>query len=361
MDSLVKQNIIKKNKIIVDIGSKYIKVLSVHYAAKKITVTDAQRIDSTAMFQYGINYAEIARAVSRAVKSKKNYEISVSLPTNLVESKIITIKNKKQSDIPKLIEKEYSSFGRVSPLTHIVDYAYLGKREESGDTVHYCLIAAVHKNTMQQLVEAFEGCKLKITTVSSAIYDMICLSSLYHDDYENLNRLMIDFGASGTRFVAFSEGIPVYSRSIDTGFNSYVERLFAVQEAAGKPDIIKALSGVGEVSLLTSEHVNKYFKNLDKSIYFQTVADVSSKLMDELLRILTLCENNGVSITKIIYGGSVIGGFDKRLKQIGIEIEKFDLDMCGEMQAKDFLLWIEEISVGSLYYSALGLAVSTML
>ena len=88
---------------------------------------------------------------------------------------------------------------------------------------------------------------------------------------------------------------------------------------------------------------------------------VSSKLMDELQRVLELCGNNGVTITKIIYGGSVIGGFDKRLKQIGIEVEKFDLDMCGEMQAKDFLLWIEEISVGSLYYSALGLATGTML
>ena len=140
-----------------------------------------------------------------------------------MESKIITIKNKKQSDIPKLIEKEYSVFSRVSTLTHVVDYAYLGKKEDNGDTVHYCLLAAVHKNTMLQLVEAFEENKLKITTVSFPIYDMICLSSLYQDDYDHLNRLMIDFGVGGTRVVAFSDGIPVYSRNIDIGFHTYVQ------------------------------------------------------------------------------------------------------------------------------------------
>lgn len=361
MDSLVKRNIVKKHKIIVDIGSKYIKVLVVHYAAKKVTVTDAQKIDSIPMFQDGINYLEIARAVSKAVNMKKKYEVSVSLPIELVESKIITIKNKKQSDIPKLIEKEYSAISRVSSLTHVVDYAYLGKKDDNGDTVHYCLLAAVHKNIMLQLVEAFEECKLKITTVTFPIYDMICLSSLYHDDYEHLNRLMVDFGVNGTRVVAFSDDIPVYSRNIDVGFNTYVEKLFSAQGTVGKPDIIKTLAAIGEVSLLTNEHVSKYFKELDKSVYFQSVADVSSKLISELQRVIELCENNGVGITKIIYGGSGINGFDKRLKQLGVEIEKFDLDMCGIKEGENFLLWIEEINVGSLYYNALGLAVNTML
>ena len=113
--------------------------------------------------------------------------------------------------------------------------------------------------------------------------------------------------------------------------------------------------------MLTNEHAGKYFKELDKSVYFQSVADVSSKLIGELQRIIELCDNNGVSITKIIYGGSVINSFDKRLKQLGLEVEKFDLDMCGEKEGENFLLWIEEINVGSLYYNALGLAVNTML
>ena len=38
MDILIKNNIIKKNKLIVDVGMYETKVLEVHYEAKKITV-----------------------------------------------------------------------------------------------------------------------------------------------------------------------------------------------------------------------------------------------------------------------------------------------------------------------------------
>jgi len=361
MDFLIKKNIIKKSKVIVDIGSKYIKMLEVHYAGKKITITNAQKIDSTAMFQDDINYSDMAKEISKAIGEQKKCEVSVSLPAHLVESKIVTVKNKKQTDIPKLMEKEYAAMGRATPLTHILDYAYLGKKEENSDTVHYCLISAVHKNTMEQLVEAFLEYGLKITTVTFPTYNMICLSSLYYNDYENLNRLMIDFGNSGTRVVAFSGGIPVYARNLDIGFQTYVEKLSAEQNLVGTPDIIKALTNVGESSLLENQQTQQYFNQLDKGVYYEAIDHVSSRLIGELERIIELCENNGIGITKIIYGGSVIDGFDKRLKHLGFEVEKFDLDMCDDMQAKDFLLWIEEISVGSLYYNALGLAVSTML
>ena len=38
------------------------------------------------------------------------------------------------------------SFGRVNPITHVLDYAFLGKREEQGDSVSYYLISAVQKS-----------------------------------------------------------------------------------------------------------------------------------------------------------------------------------------------------------------------
>ena len=185
MDFLIKKNIIKKSKVIVDIGSKYIKVLEVHYAGKRVSVTNAQKIDSTAMFQDDINYSDMAKEIRKAIGEQKKCEVSVSLPAHLVESKIITVKNKKQTDIPKLMEKEYTSMGRVTPLTHILDYAYLGKKEENSDTMHYCLNSAEHKNTMEQLVGAFLENGLKITTITFPTYNMICLSILYLNDYEN--------------------------------------------------------------------------------------------------------------------------------------------------------------------------------
>ena len=46
MDVLIKNNIIKKNKLIVDIGMFETKVLEAHYEAKKITIINAKTIDS---------------------------------------------------------------------------------------------------------------------------------------------------------------------------------------------------------------------------------------------------------------------------------------------------------------------------
>ena len=46
MDALIKNNIIKKNKLAVDIGTYAARVLEIHYAAKKVTVTASKEINS---------------------------------------------------------------------------------------------------------------------------------------------------------------------------------------------------------------------------------------------------------------------------------------------------------------------------
>ena len=69
MDFLIKKNIIKKNKIIVDIGSKYIKVLEVHYAGKNYP--SPMHKNSAAMFQDDINYTDMAKEISKQSASKE--------------------------------------------------------------------------------------------------------------------------------------------------------------------------------------------------------------------------------------------------------------------------------------------------
>ena len=120
-------------------------------------------------------------------------------------------------------------FGKVSTITHVVDYAYLGKREEAGDTVRYYLISAVQKSVASDLISAFAEYRMKITTISCGVYNQHCLSELYFNEYEHLNRLFIDFGTKSTRITAFSEGVAVYTRTIDCGFDTYVTKLFESQ------------------------------------------------------------------------------------------------------------------------------------
>ena len=228
MDILIKNNIIKRNKLVIDVGMFETKILEVHYEAKKVTITDAQVLSNQRIVcDDSVDFATLASTVAEVISGTGKTDVSISLPSELCESKIISIKNKKKSEIPKLIKKDYMTFGRVNPITHVVDYAFLGAREEDGDTVFYYLLSALQKSVASELISAFEKNKLKIKTIVSSVYNQICLSELFFDEYEHLNRLIIDFGSNTTRITAFSEGIPVYTRSIDIGFNAYIKSLFS--------------------------------------------------------------------------------------------------------------------------------------
>ena len=93
MDFLIKKNIIKKSKVIVDIGSKYIKMLEVHYAGKNNNY-QCTKTDSTTMFQDDINYTDIAKAVSSTIGINKKLEVSVSCLPIWLNQKLLPLKQK---------------------------------------------------------------------------------------------------------------------------------------------------------------------------------------------------------------------------------------------------------------------------
>lgn len=363
MDILIKNNIIKKNKLIVDVGMYETKVLEVHYEAKKITVTDARTISSKGLVdENGIDFSELASVIDTEFSNAGKKDVSVSLPSEICESKIITIKNKKKSEIPKIIKKEHMTFGRANPITHVVDYAFLGMREEDGDTVFYYLLSAVQKSVAADLVASFEKHKLKVKTIVSSVYNQICLSEIFFDEYEHLNRLFVDFGTNSTRITAFSEGMAVYTRSVDIGFNSYVRSLFSAQEEAGKPEIIRALTEVGEHTDLADNIIGEYFDVLNLDIYRKCVNDVDDYTANDISRVIDLCSKNDLSISKIYYTGNIIKGLDKKLAdKLDVVVEKVVFHSMDEKEGKGYVLEIDDILFSGAYTNALGLCVYPML
>ena len=360
MDYLVKQNIIKKNKTIVDVGHKYIKLLAVNYSSKKITVTGVQKQDSGQLFRTGeLNYAELVRSVESVTGSKKRMELSLSLPADMAEYKIVGIKNKKITELRTHVEKEYSFSGKVSPVTHEIDYAYLGSREENGDSIHYCMIGAVSKSSIYALTDEFEKHKMKVTTVTFPVYDLICLSQLFNDDYKN--KLMIDFGVTGTRIAAVCDGVPVYVRNINIGFQTYIDKLFTAQEQVGRPEILDMVCTIGEMRILTGDHITRYFTRFERELYFSVMNEVGEALAREIFRVAELCENNNAPVTKIICNDYPVKGFEQRLKAGNMEAERFDLSLSETALGKDFILQLGNVNADASYNNALGLAVHTLL
>lgn len=362
MDILIKNNIMKRNKIIVDVGMHTTKVLNVHYAAKEICIKEAEYFESNYVItENGLDYDELARRVNLHSSGSGRKDISITLPDFMIESKIIQVKNKKESDIDRVIKKEYMHFGKVSPLTHVVDYAFLGKKEEAGDTVRYYLISAIQKSVASELVEAFAEYKMRITTISCSVYNQYCLSELHFNEYEHLNRLLIDFGTKSTRITAFSQGVAVYTRTIDCGFDTYVNKLFETQVYAGRPDICNMLYSVGENVNLDEEDSNAPFALIDKEEYLETIHDIDGQLCNEIKRVIDLCSNNDVIVSKIYYTGFLMNGFENVLKnETGMDCESISFYSCDEKTGRGYILFIED-GLGIRYSNALGMAIYPLL
>ena len=352
MDVLIKNNIIKKNKLIVDIGMYETKVLETHYEAKTVTVISAATINSSGIVdESGIDFTELASRIDDQVYGSAKRDVSVSLPSEICEAKIITIKN-----------KDYMTFGRANPITHIVDYAFLGMREEDGDTVYYYLLSAVQKSIAAELVSSFDKYKLKVKTIVSSVYNQICLSEIFFDEYEHLNRLFVDFGTNTTRITAFSEGMAVYTRSIEVGFNSYVRLLFSAQEQAGKPEIIKALTNVGEYTELSCEFTREFFEDLSLDVYKRCVNEVDDYAINDISRVIDLCSKNDLAVSKIYFTGNSIKGFDRKVgDKLDLSVERVIFNSLDEKDGKGYVLEIDDIDFSESYINALGLCIYPML
>ncbi len=356
MDVLIKNNVVKQDKIIVDIGEFAIKVLSVHYVSKRVEISEVLVLDSGFFFENGsFDYSKIACKLNAVLKGRGKKNITIILPNSITETKIVAIKNKKESDLGKVIEGEYSVFGKASKQTHVVDYGCIGKREELGDTVNYCLLSAAPKTAITEIINAFKEYGLRVTTVLPLEATQICLSELYFDDYDDLNRLVVDFGTRSTRITAFSDNVAVYTRTIDYGYQTYLEELFSSLLNAGKPEIKSVLPTVG---CDREQSGNPEFLFINENEYFECVDSVNEKITGEIMRVIDMCVNNDVDISKIYYTGFVIPGFDGVLSaSTGLACQNISINCFEEKYGKDYCLAEETGNISSEFSNAIGAAI----
>ena len=356
MDQLVKRNVIKKNKTIIDFGKKHTKLLAVHYEKGRMAIQRNAALDTISCYHENgqLDYNEIVRMINAALADNhiaRKHEISLSLPSAMVTQKIVTAKNIKTRDLDKYIRKEYSSLGRANTVSHEMDWGYLGSREINGETVHYCMIAAVSKAHLIPLLKEFEKRKLKVTAVSSPVYNLIRLSDLFVNDYNYPNKMLLDFGSTQTRLVIVSGAVAVYARTIEIGFETFVHSLFqAFGGFVGIPDIIDIL--VNPDPYLGGLH--------DKDAFYAVVENLQTDIQNELIRIMRMCEEDEIPITKIICCSPILDNTIETFGTQGIEIEHFRLNPEETAAGKNYIVLPGEAGLNTEYSSALGLAVSTL-
>ena len=361
MDFLIKNNITKGCKTVVDIGTYETKLMTVKYAAKNVNLENAEAFDSSSLY-YGddFNYDELARRVRMYSAGGGRHDIAITLPESMVENRIVSFKNRKEAELDKLIHKEYMTFGRVSPLTHVVDYAFLGKHDEGGDMVSYYLISAIRKNVAEDLVSAFENCNLKITTISCSTYNRYLLSELYFDDYEHLNRLVIDFGTNTTSVTALAGGVCVYSRNIGIGFESFVSEVIKGQRQAGRSEICDTLYKVGADFEEFQE--NKFYGSIYTAEYITAVKEVKERMLSEIGRITNMCSAGDTDISKIYYTGMCLKKLPEEMhSRLGVECEQIEIGMSGEKTGKGYLVCANDRDIDVRFSNAIAMAVYPMI
>ncbi len=356
MDFLIKNNIMKQSKIIVDMGEFATKIVSANYAARRVEITQSKSIDGFHLTGAGgIDISELAQRLDGECAGSGRMDMTVIVPGSMTENKVITIKNKKISDIPKIIEKEYLSFGKANRITHVIDYAYLGKREEQGDTLHYCMLSAVPKVFANELVHELAQRKMKVTGLVPGAFMQANLSEMYFDDYDDLNRLFIDFGTNCVRVSAFSEGVMLYTREIDYGFSTYFENLFYELDKVGKREIRDVLLDVG---IKRENVVNEHFFIINEKKYYECVDKVADDIIGEILRIVNMCENNDVSISKIYYTGFLIPGFEEELiERSGLKCEQIKFERFDAKEGKGYVFKVMCENFNTEFSNTIGAAI----
>lgn len=354
MDLLVKRNVIKKNKLIIDMGRKYTKILSVHYEKGRVTIHSKCQLDTAACYLDNgqLDFSNIVRRIDTALSENhisKKYEISLSLPSQIVVQKVVTVKNIRPKELDKYIRKEYATLGRANAVSHEISWSYLGSREISGETVQYCMIAAVSKAQLLPLLQEFDKRKLKVTTVSCPVNNLAQLSALFENDYTHPNKMLLDFGASETRLVIASGGMTVYVRTIEICFETFVKSLFnAFGGTIGIPDIIDIL--LDKTPYLGELH--------DKEAFYAVVEKLRIDFQNELIRVIRMCDEEGISITKIICCSPVLKELIDSFE--GIEVEYFQLNPDETAAGNNYIVHPPEDGLENGYCSALGLAVGTL-
>lgn len=313
MDIFVKNNISKREKLIIDVGHRFIKLMYVEYAGGEMRIKGSYKILAYSAYRMdgSIDPLALSKTVNDIVNVKKavqNAAVLISLPSETVTYKIDNAKNIRLGELDKYITSNLG-FARTSTETHNVDKTYLGRKELNGDSVYYYIAAALEKSFAAELVYDFKKFGLNIIGISFPMADIALLPVLFAGDSEP-NKIYIDFGAETTKAVIETSGIISYIREFDIGYNYFVNR---ISEKCGmnKVDVAEKLPKIN------AENFG------EEDSFLSAYEDCLTQWQSELARIINLMDDDGWHISKAVLLSPLLPGMDERMRMAEMKIADF--------------------------------------
>lgn len=356
MDMLIRNQFLKKNKIVIDIGHKKTKVLGVKYSGGNINITGTYIFDSSAFFQNSEELTDIKGFVAMIddLVNKQQYiqkgDILISFPSGMFDYRIIKLENVRDKDIKKRMEIENANWTKYNTNSHIIGWSLLGKRSINSEIVQYVIQTAVKKNIANAFSKEFENKGMKLTGITTSVDSTINFSQLYINDFEHSTKLLIDVGINHTQFILLNQDCIIDIRDIEFGFNSFIGELL-MKCNIGIDMIIKLLNGESGIYELDDDEREKFIEVRNRLIMY---------FSDELRRTYDKCDAENVTITKIIVIGDYIKGIFDNLEDIVIENPYFEEG--EEYECENFnMVFDKTVYTPPQFCAALGTAIHTML
>lgn len=283
MDFLIEKNIMKQRKIVIDFGTRNIKVIGCTYTKGEITVNTCYSMSSEPYIDNGelVNIEAFAKEIKGLIKDKavKNAEITIALPSEMFFNSLFdmgdvaSVKELKTEADKEVTNKCNDNNLRASNTAF--DWMFLGKRvSQTEEVTNFGLMSAIPKSVSDTLYRAFRANGLKLTCITNAITGAINLSTLYKNDYKHIANLYMDFGSQATRLVAQAEGVCMYMSWVNIGFDHVVE------------------SVCNEFGLEYEEAINNLLGQftVEPERLRDVVEDTILPIKDEVYRVINTCE-----------------------------------------------------------------------
>lgn len=214
-------SLIKKNKVIIDIGTSIAKIIDVNISSNKVVVNKACRV-SVENFISGGDISNVKGLVDILIETLKDNNIkgknlSLITPSKSLKYDIKKIPIMNNKELKEYVDLEMMEiFPKASNLTHSFDYMHFGDVLDIEDSYSMLGLFSIPKLSIQALINEFKLNKYKVCDIDTSVSSLYYLSRLYND-YGFNDKLYIDIGNFSTEFIVLHQGVAVFARSVDKG------------------------------------------------------------------------------------------------------------------------------------------------
>lgn len=345
-------------ELVADIGSEYTKLLLGKKSEQETFVIAADKLNMRTLPLPHPDPKNFAKRLSQSISywlQEHCVEIDTPVKVKLALSppylydtimqlcKVPTLTN--TAAIQDIIQQRRSS------------WLYLGNKNEAEVDVEiaYALNSAVAPKIAASLLTGFMDRGFEVSINGSPALNLIRLAILSDQIKPAPNRIMLDFGATGTRIVIISDGVPVFTTELTIGTYHYIEQIIEAFRDISVTDAMSLVRCIGLRKSLSPKEISKLFDTpgIDQREYYEIVDNLSRILLSNI-QVITYTFFNDEQPVAITYTGRMVPGLKMYLSHDQVQCHPFNPLLLYDAGLPVRLS--PQVRVDSTYFGALAMA-----